>query len=67
MHFEASIEDAVDEIRASSLPGTRVFWMPVPGKGTTSITSPRNATADSISAVGDAAWDYSRLDVVGDL
>jgi SAM-dependent methyltransferase len=66
MHFEAAIEDAVSGFAASLPPGARVLDAGA-GEGNyrAYFTAQRYTGLDL--GVGDAAWDYSRLDVVGDL
>ena len=66
MHFEASIEDAVARFAASLPRGVRVLDA---GAGETAhkhyFAGQRYCGLDL--AIGDKAWDYSRLDVLGDL
>lgn len=66
LHFEAAIEAAVLGFAASVPSGARVLDAGA-GEGNyrAYFTSQRYIGLDL--AVGDAAWDYSRLDVVGDL
>ncbi|MGH9646346.1 MAG: class I SAM-dependent methyltransferase [Bryobacteraceae bacterium] len=66
MHFEASIEDAVAQFAGSLPAGARVLDA---GAGETAhkhyFAAQRYCGLDL--AVGDKAWDYSKLDVLGDL
>ena len=66
MHFEASIEDAVSDFAKASPRGIRILDA---GAGETAhkryFTEQRYCGLDL--AVGDRTWDYSRLDVLGDL
>jgi SAM-dependent methyltransferase len=65
-HFEAEIERAVAEF-AKSLPrGTRVLDAGA-GEGNYKSYFDAQRYVGLDLGVGDAAWDYSRLDVVGDL
>jgi SAM-dependent methyltransferase len=66
MHFEAAIEDAVRAFAASLPAGTRVLDAGA-GEGDyrAYFTAQRYTGLDL--GVGDAAWDYSGLDVLGDL
>jgi hypothetical protein len=65
MHFETAIEDAVAEF-AQSLPfGARVLDAGA-GEGRYRHHFSRQRYCGLDLAVGDAAWDYSRLDVIGD-
>jgi len=66
MHFEAAIEDAVNGFAASLPPGARVLDAGA-GEGNyrACFTAQRYTGVDL--GVGDAAWDYSGLDVVGNL
>jgi len=66
MHFEAAIEDAVSGFAASLSPGVRVLDAGS-GEGAHKhyFTSQRYCGVDL--AVGDQRWDYSKLDVLGDL
>ncbi len=66
LHFEAAIEDAVRRF-ASSLPhGARVLDAGA-GEGHYRSFFPIQRYIGLDLAVGDAAWDYSKLDVLGDL
>jgi SAM-dependent methyltransferase len=66
MHFEASIEDAVSNFAKTSPRGIRVLDA---GAGETAhkhyFSAQRYCGLDL--AVGDKAWDYSKLDVLGNL
>jgi SAM-dependent methyltransferase len=66
MHFEASIEDAVARFAGALPRGVRVLDA---GAGETAhkhyFSAQRYCGLDL--AVGDKAWDYSKLDVLGDL
>ncbi len=66
LHFETEIERAVQRFADSLPPGARVLDAGA-GEGhyKPHFTSQRYVGLDL--AVGDAAWDYSRLDVIGDL
>jgi SAM-dependent methyltransferase len=66
MHFEAAIEDAVKSFAASLPAGARVLDAGA-GEGSyrACFTAQRYTGLDL--GVGDAAWDYTGLDVVGDL
>jgi SAM-dependent methyltransferase len=66
LHFEAAIELAVDDFAASLPAGARMLDAGA-GEGNyrASFTAQRYVGLDL--AVGDSSWDYSRLDVVGDL
>jgi SAM-dependent methyltransferase len=66
MHFEASIEDAVANF-AASLPARARVLDAGAGEGNyrARFTAQRYTGLDL--GVGDAAWDYTGLDVVGDL
>jgi SAM-dependent methyltransferase len=65
-HFEAEIERAVTEFAGSLPPGARVLDAGA-GEGNykSHFAAQRYLGVDL--GVGDAGWDYSRLDVVGDL
>jgi SAM-dependent methyltransferase len=65
-HFEASIEDAVDGFARSLPEGSRVLDAGA-GEGNHKRYFDRQRYTGFDLAVGDAAWDYSRLDAVGDL
>ena len=66
MHFEAAIEDAVARFAGSLPRGVRVLDA---GAGETAhkhyFSAQRYCALDL--AVGDKAWDYSKLNVLGDL
>jgi SAM-dependent methyltransferase len=66
LHFEASIERAVSELAASLPPAARVLDAGA-GEGHYArfFGAQRYCAVDS--AVGDAQWDYSRLDAAADL
>ena len=66
MHFEAAIEDAVRGFAASLPAGSRVLDAGA-GEGNyrAYFTAQRYTGLDL--GVGDAAWDYSGIDVLGDL
>jgi SAM-dependent methyltransferase len=66
MFFESAIESAVAGFAASLAPGARVLDAGA-GEGNYQrfFSSQRYCALDL--GVGDQAWDYSRLDVVGDL
>ncbi len=66
LHFEAAIEDAVQAFAASLSPGARVFDAGA-GEGNHRGFFPAQRYTGLDLAVGDGAWDYSKLDVVGDL
>ena len=66
LHFEALIEDAVREFSASLPRGSRVLDAGA-GEGNHKPFFSEHRYTGVDLAVGDAAWDYSRLDVVGDL
>jgi SAM-dependent methyltransferase len=66
MHFETAIEDAVAEF-AQSLPGGARVLDAGAGEGSYRHHFSRQRYCGLDLAVGDAAWDYSRLDVIGDL
>ena len=64
--FEARIHEAVEQFSASLPPGA---WVLDAGAGelryAASFSRQRYVALDM--AIGDAAWDYSRLDLLGDL
>jgi SAM-dependent methyltransferase len=66
MHFEAAIEDAVAGFARSLPRGARVLDAGA-GEGTYKSHFAAQRYVGLDLAVGDTAWDYSRLDVVGDL
>jgi SAM-dependent methyltransferase len=66
LHFESEIEDAVVSFAASLETGARVLDAGA-GEGRYARHFPRQRYCGVDLAVGDAAWDYSRLDVMADL
>ena len=66
LHFEASIEDAVARFAAALPPGARVL-----DAGAGELRHARYFARQRYTgvdlAIGDRAWDYSRLDAVADL
>ena len=66
LHFETSIEDAVAEFAGSLPDGARVLDAGA-GEGNYRGHFARQRYCGFDLAVGDSAWDYSRLDVIGDL
>jgi len=66
MHFEASIEDAVRDFAASLPPLSRVLDAGA-GEGNYRPFFSTHRYIGLDLAMGDSAWDYSRLDVIGDL
>lgn len=66
LHFEALIEDSVREFAASLPRGSRVLDAGA-GEGNHKPFFNEHRYTGVDLGVGDAAWDYSRLDVVGDL
>jgi len=65
-HFEASIEDAVAEFGSTLKPGARVLDAGA-GEGNYKAYFSRQRYCGLDLGIGDAQWDYSRLDVLGDL
>ncbi len=65
-HFESSIEEAVEDFARSLPEGSRVLDAGA-GEGNYKSYFARQRYVGFDLAVGDAAWDYSRLDAVGDL
>jgi SAM-dependent methyltransferase len=65
-HFEASIDDAVASFAQSLPSGARVLDAGA-GEGNYKAHFSQHRYCGLDLGVGDAAWDYSRLDVVGDL
>jgi SAM-dependent methyltransferase len=65
-HFEASIDDAVAAF-AQSLPSRARVLDAGAGEGNYKAHFSKHRYCGLDLGVGDAAWDYSRLDVVGDL
>jgi SAM-dependent methyltransferase len=66
LHFETSIEDAVGEF-AASLPGQVLVLDAGAGEGSYKHNFVKQRYVALDLAVGDTQWDYSKLDVVGDL
>jgi ubiquinone/menaquinone biosynthesis C-methylase UbiE len=66
MHFEESIEDAVAEFANSVKPGARVLDAGA-GEGNYREQFARQRYCGVDLGIGDASWDYSRLNVIGDL
>ena len=66
MHFEASIEDAVSNF-AGALPRAVRVLDAGAGEGAHKHYFAAQRYCGLDLAVGDQAWDYSRLDVLGDL
>jgi SAM-dependent methyltransferase len=66
LHFETEIEDAVASFAASLEPGARVLDAGA-GEGQYARHFAQQRYCGVDLAVGDAAWDYSRLDVLADL
>lgn len=66
MHFEAAIEDAVARFAADLAPDARLLDAGA-GEGNYKHYFAAQRYCGFDLAVGDAAWDYSRLDVTGDL
>jgi SAM-dependent methyltransferase len=64
--FEASIEDAVSQFAGDLDAGARVLDAGA-GEGNYKPHFSRQRYVGFDLGVGDAAWDYSRLDVIGDL
>ena len=66
LHFEAEIERAVEALAAALPPGARVLDAGAgEGRYRRFFAAQRYCGVDL--AVGDAAWDYSKLDAVADL
>ena len=65
LHFEAAIEDAVQGFASALPPGARVLDAGA-GEGNYRGAFAAQRYIGLDLAVGDTAWDYSRLDVVGD-
>jgi SAM-dependent methyltransferase len=65
-HFEASIEDAVAKLAQSLDPGARVLDAGA-GEGNYKRYFSKQRYCGLDLGVGDQKWDYTRLDVVGDL
>lgn len=66
LHFEAAIESAVASFAASLPAGARLLDAGA-GEGNYRGFFPQQRYIGLDLAVGDAAWDYSKLDVLGDL
>ena len=66
LHFEAAIEDAVTAFAAGLPAGARVLDAGS-GEGQYAHHFARHRYCGVDLAVGDAAWDYSRLDALADL
>jgi len=66
MHFEAAIEDAVGDFASSLEQGARVLDAGA-GEGNYKHYFPKQRYCGLDLGVGDRRWNYSRLDVVGDL
>jgi SAM-dependent methyltransferase len=66
LHFEVQIEDAVNHLAASLPEGARVLDAGA-GEGRYRDRFARQLYCGVDLAVGDAAWDYSRLDAQADL
>jgi SAM-dependent methyltransferase len=66
MHFEAAIEDAVAAFAAETPAGARVLDAGA-GEGAYKPAFARQRYVGLDMGIGDAAWNYSELDVVGDL
>jgi len=66
MHFETAIEDAVDEFAGVLPAGARLLDAGA-GEGSYKSCFPRQRYVGLDLGIGDEEWDYSRLDVVGDL
>lgn len=65
-HFEASIEAAVEEFAEALEAGALVLDAGA-GEGNYKLHFSRQRYVGLDLGVGDAKWDYSRLDVIGDL
>jgi len=66
LHFDALIERRVAEFAASLAPGAAVLDAGA-GESRHRASFPRQRYIAFDLAVGDGAWDYAALDVVGDL
>ena len=66
LHFECEIEDAVDAF-ARALPGGARVLDAGSGEGQYRHHFARQRYCGVDLAVGDAAWDYSRVDAIADL
>ncbi len=65
-HFETAIEDAVSAFAASLQPGDRLLDAGA-GEGNYRNHFAKQRYCGLDLGIGDGAWDYSRLDVLGDL
>lgn len=65
-HFEASIEDAVAQFASSLDDGARVLDAGA-GEGNYKDRFSKQRYCGLDLGVGDSQWDYTRLDVIGDL
>jgi SAM-dependent methyltransferase len=65
-HFETSIEEAASQFAASLKPGARVLDAGA-GEGNYKHLFAKQRYCGLDLAIGDAAWNYRTLDVVGDL
>jgi SAM-dependent methyltransferase len=65
-HYEASIEDAVEEFADSLPPGSRVLDAGA-GEGQYRHCFAGHRYCGLDLGIGDAAWNYAQLDVIGDL
>jgi len=65
-HFEAAIEDAVANFAGSLKSGARVLDAGA-GEGNYKPYFAKQRYCGLDLGIGDSAWDYSRLDVLGDL
>lgn len=66
LHFESEIEDAVHAFAAALPPGARVLDAGA-GEGQYAREFARQRYCGVDLAVGDAAWNYSRLEAIADL
>ena len=66
LHFEAEIEDAVRSLAERLPAGARVLDAGA-GEGQYARYFSRQRYAGVDLGVGDAAWDYSKLDALADL
>jgi SAM-dependent methyltransferase len=66
MHFEAAIEDAVTDLAAKLAPGARLLDAGA-GEGNYKHHFAAQRYCGLDLGVGSGDWDYSRLDVIGDL
>ncbi len=65
-HFETAVEDAVADFAASLKPGARLLDAGA-GEGNYKAYFAKQRYCGLDLGIGDGAWDYSRLDVLGDL